>query len=142
MAVEDERQARELPIVESLRLLGTARFGRVVFARYALPTLRPVNHIVDGGCVVIRAHLGTGFSADRQVVAYEADMIDHETLLGWCVIVTGLTEAVTDAAELERYRRLLPLGISGAQARIFRIEPDIVTGISYVADRRASAGRG
>ncbi|MGC0342598.1 hypothetical protein RKD20_007632 [Streptomyces sp. SLBN-8D4] len=44
----------ELGSVEALRLLGSVSLGRIVFTRHALPTVRPVNHVLDGGDIVIR----------------------------------------------------------------------------------------
>ncbi|WP_306364206.1 pyridoxamine 5'-phosphate oxidase family protein [Nocardia sp. CC227C] len=132
MAVHEELQPRELSTSDSLRLLSGIRFGRVVFSRYALPTIRPVNHVVDGGMIVIHANPGTTLSAHRQVVAYEADTIDQDTQYGWCVIVTGTAEEVTDSGDLARYRRLLPTTLPGPRRRIIRIRPDFVTGVEYV----------
>ncbi|MBF6327210.1 pyridoxamine 5'-phosphate oxidase family protein [Nocardia transvalensis] len=133
MADHGERELRELTNGDSLRLLGSVRFGRLVFARHALPTIRPVNHIVDGEEVIIHANLGiVPLHADRQVVSYEADTIDHHTQLGWCVILTGTAEAVTDPEEIARYERLIDPWLPGARHRIVRIHPDIVTGIELV----------
>lgn len=133
MAEDGHRELRELTIAEALRLLGTVRFGRIVFARYALPTIRPVNHIVEGQDVVIHANLGiVPPHVERQVVAYEADTINHDTQLGWCVILTGTTEAVTDPDDVLRYERQVDPWLHGVQHRIIRIHPDIVTGIELI----------
>ncbi|MBF6170214.1 pyridoxamine 5'-phosphate oxidase family protein [Nocardia blacklockiae] len=131
--MEETLGSRELSAVQSLQLLAGVRFGRVVFSRYALPTIRPVNHAVVDDTIVIYANPGTTLSADRQVVAYEADTIDHATLLGWCVIVTGAAEELTDRAEIDRCRRALPAVLPGPRDRIIRIHPDIVTGVEYLA---------
>ncbi|WP_212761187.1 pyridoxamine 5'-phosphate oxidase family protein [Nocardia uniformis] len=130
--MHEELQPRELSTSDSLRLLGSVRFGRVAFSRYALPTIRPVNHLVEGGLIVIHANPGITLSSDRQVVAYEADTIDHDTQHGWCVIVTGTAEEVTDPSELAHYRRLLPTTLPGPRHRIVRIRPDFITGVEYV----------
>lgn len=140
MAGEGERELRELTDADSLRLLASVRFGRVVFTRYALPTIRPVNHIVDGDEVVIYANLGlVPMHADRQVVAYEADTIDHRTQLGWSVVLTGPAEAVTDPDDIARYEQLLDPWLPGPRRRIVRIHPDIVTGIEVI-DRAELSG--
>lgn len=80
------RRSIELDSDEALRLLGSVSFGRIVFTRQALPTVRPVNHVLDNGDIVIRTHEGAALTAragqaDGQgvVVAYEADSIDPET---------------------------------------------------------------
>lgn len=70
----EPRQLKELTKEESLRLLGSVSFGRVVFSQNALPAARPVNHLVDNGAVIIRTHLGAAvLSVVGQVVAYQAD---------------------------------------------------------------------
>lgn len=133
MAEQGHRELRELTNADSLRLLGTVRFGRIAFARYALPTIRPVNHVVDGEDVIVHANLGiVPLHVDRQVVSYEVDTIDHETQLGWCVILTGTTAAVTDPEDIAHYERLIDPWLPGAPHRIIRIQPDIVTGIELV----------
>jgi hypothetical protein len=133
MAVDGERQLRELTSGDSLRLLGTVRFGRIVFNRHSVPTIRPVNHVVDGDEVIIYANLGiVPLHTDRQVVAYEADTIDHDTQLGWCVILTGAAEAVTDPEAVTHYEHLIEPWLPGARHRIVRLRPDIVTGIELI----------
>jgi hypothetical protein len=135
-----ERELRELTNGDSLRLLGSVRFGRVVFVRHALPTIRPVNHIVDQDDVVIYAnHSIVPLHADREVIAYEADTIDHDTQLGWCVILTGTAEAITDPDDIARYEQLIDPWLPGARHRIIRLHPDIVTGIELVS--RAGVSR-
>ncbi|GAB2687764.1 pyridoxamine 5'-phosphate oxidase family protein [Nocardia thraciensis] len=137
--MEGTHGSRELSTAQSLRLLASVRFGRVVFSRYALPTIRPVNHFMDDDTIVIHANPGIGLTTDRQVVAYEADTIDHDTLLGWCVIVTGTAEEVDDPAEIARCRELLPATLPGSRDRIIRIYPEIVTGVEYL-EPTASVG--
>lgn len=82
--------------------------------------------------IVIHANPGISLTSDRQVVAYEADTIDHDTQRGWCVIVTGTAEEVTDPSDLARYRRILPTSLPGSRHRTVRIRPDFVTGVEYV----------
>ncbi|WP_280371705.1 pyridoxamine 5'-phosphate oxidase family protein [Nocardia wallacei] len=130
--MEETLGSRELSTAQSLRLLSGVRFGRVVFSRYALPTIRPVNHAVVDDAIVIYANPGTTLSSDRQVVTYEADTLDPATLLGWCVVVTGAAEELTDPDEIRRCRRVLPAALPGPRDRIIRIHPDIVLGIEYL----------
>ncbi|RDI50538.1 pyridoxamine 5'-phosphate oxidase family protein [Nocardia mexicana] len=130
--MEETHGSRELSTAQSLQFLACVRFGRVVFSRYALPTIRPVNHFIDDDTIVIHANPGISLTSDRQVVAYEADTIDHDTLLGWCVIVTGTAEEVEDPDEIARCREMLPATLPGSRDRIIRIYPDIVTGVEYM----------
>ncbi|WP_433679653.1 pyridoxamine 5'-phosphate oxidase family protein [Nocardia sp. CA-119907] len=132
MTVNGVRESRELSVDASLHLLGTIGFGRVAFSRYALPAIRPVSHAVVDDQLVLYADSATTSSLDRQVVAYEVDTIDHETSLGWCVIVTGIADTVRDQHEILHYQQFLPERTVGAGDRVTRILPDIVTGIEYV----------
>ncbi|WP_405725883.1 pyridoxamine 5'-phosphate oxidase family protein [Streptomyces sp. NBC_00028] len=131
---------RELDGSEALRLLGGVSLGRVVFTRHALPQIRPVNHVVDGGDIVIRTHEGAALTshtrqADGQgvVVAYEADVIDPDTHLGWSVVVTGYAHLVTDPRELARYRTMLRPWVDQTADYAVRIRPDLVTGVLLTA---------
>ncbi len=124
--------SRDLTSAESLRRLARVRFGRIVFSRYALPTIRPVNHLVDGETIVVHTNHSTTLSMDRQVVAYEADVIDEHTRRGWCVIVTGTTEMIEDPDEAQRYRDELRPWLPGPGDHIVRIIPDMVTGVEFI----------
>ena len=132
-----QRRLESLPRAESLRLLSTVSLGRLVFTHLALPAIRPVNHAVAGDQVIIRAYLGTAISAairDRSgtVVAYEADLIDPDTHLGWSVIIVGRATRLTDLAEAARYRELLrPWVVDGADD-IIVIQADMVDGFRLV----------
>ncbi len=116
---------------ESLALLASVPFGRVVFTQRALPAIRPVNHLVDRGHVIIRTTLGSGLGAvagDGTVVAYEADAIDPQTRSGWSVVVTGVARIVTDPDDLARYGTLLQPWVDGARDCLISIPADLVTG--------------
>jgi nitroimidazol reductase NimA-like FMN-containing flavoprotein (pyridoxamine 5'-phosphate oxidase superfamily) len=118
-----------------LALLGSVPYGRVVFTDRALPAVRPVNHIVDDGNIIIRSSLGSGITRAAgagMVVAYEADAIDPDTHTGWSVVVTGLARIVVDPAHIARYERLLEPWVDGRQDWVVRIPPDLVTGYRLV----------
>ncbi|MFF9155126.1 pyridoxamine 5'-phosphate oxidase family protein [Streptomyces sp. NPDC014846] len=137
------RRRIDLDSAEALRLLGSVSLGRIVFTRQALPTVRPVNHVLDGGDIVIRTHEGAALTAHAQeadgagvVVAYEADVIDPDTHLGWSVVVTGYARLVTDPSELARIQALLkPWVPSEGMDQAVRIRPELVAGV-----RLAGAG--
>ncbi len=117
--------------------LASVPFGRVVFTQRALPAIRPVNHLVDDGHVIIRTDLGTavGSVAGRgTVVAYEADAIDAGTRTGWSVVVTGVARLVTEASDLARYTELLHPWVAGERNRVIRIPPDLVSGYELVPE--------
>ncbi|MBQ0895220.1 pyridoxamine 5'-phosphate oxidase family protein [Micromonospora purpureochromogenes] len=131
------RNLRELSAEECLTLLGSVSLGRIVFTDKALPAIRPVNHILDDGSVIIRSHLGGGLasavdSGRGVVVAYEADMIDPVERLGWSVVVTGFARLLADSREVARYGRALQPWVSMAMDCVIRIEPHIVVGYRLV----------
>ncbi len=139
-AAELQLRTVEVDGAEALRLLGSVPMGRIAFTRQALPTIRPVNHIVDDGNIVIRTHEGAALTsrtlqADGPgvVVAYEADAIDPDTHLGWSVVVTGYAHLVTDVRELVRYQALLHPWVRQPMDYAVRIHPDLVTGLLLVS---------
>ncbi|GGN26961.1 pyridoxamine 5'-phosphate oxidase family protein [Streptomyces fuscichromogenes] len=146
-AAPPTRRSIELDSAEALRLLGSVSLGRIVFTQRALPTVRPVNHVLVDGAVVIRTHERAALTArTRQshgtgvVVAYEADDIDPVSHLGWSVVVTGYARLVTDPLELARYEALLHPWVDRAMEHTVRIHPGLVTGIALVAGDPADAG--
>lgn len=125
---------------EALRLLAGAAYGRVVFTRDALPAIRPVNHFVDGGAVIVRTRVTSRLTDTVRtdpsvVVAYEADDIDAVSHVGWSVVVTGLARTVTDPTRVARYTRLLRPWAEGMDT-VIAIEPTIVTGFRLVEEQR------
>lgn len=137
MSMTALRRLEALPRAESLRLLSTVSLGRLVFTHLALPAIRPVNHAVAGEQVIIRAYLGTAISTavrDRSgtVVAYEADLIDPDTHLGWSVIVVGRATRLTDPAEAARYRERLRPWVDGGADDLIAIQADMVDGFRLI----------
>lgn len=130
------RDLRDLPEAEALRRLASVPLGRIVFTRQALPAVRPVNHIVVDGQVIIRSNLGTILSAEvapaGAVVAFEADELDAAERLGWSVIITGMARLVTDPREIERFKARLSPWVAGTMDQVIRIRPEIVTGFELV----------
>src|SRR5579863_8929528 len=106
-----QRRMDELTRAECLELLGMVRFGRLFFVHNSLPAVRPVNHLIDGGAVVIRATAGAAITQDVEyhgmVVAYEADALDTARQLGWSVVVVGTAQLVTDRGAAQRYRSMI-----------------------------------
>ncbi|WTO58126.1 pyridoxamine 5'-phosphate oxidase family protein [Streptomyces sp. NBC_00272] len=131
---------RELGRAEALRLLATVSLGRIVFTQHALPAVRPVNHLVDGEDIIIRIHEGGALASlaapadvPGVVVAYEADVIDPDTRLGWSVVVTGYARPVVDAEDTDRYADLLRPWVEQPMTNALRIRPDLVTGFRLEA---------
>ncbi|MEC3918688.1 pyridoxamine 5'-phosphate oxidase family protein [Nocardia sp. CDC160] len=132
------RSVVDLSRSESLRLLASVPFGRVVFTRDAMPAIRPVNHFVDEGEIVIvrtrlTSRLTSTVRADHNVVvAYEADEIDNGTQLGWSVVVTGIARTVTDPERVARYEARLRPWVEGVMDAVVAIEPTLVTGVRLI----------
>jgi hypothetical protein len=136
MAVMGTRKLEALTREESLRLLRTVSVGRLVFTHLALPAIRPVNHLVDGDQVIIRAYVGTAIDTavggnSGMVVAYEADLIDPDTHLGWSVIIVGRASRLTDA-EAGHFRDLLRPWVEGSSDDVIAIHADMVDGFRLV----------
>lgn len=128
---------RELSRAEAMRRLGSVPVGRVVFTRHVLPAIRPVNHLVDGGQVIIRSHDGSAIvTAARArmgtVVAYEADEIDPASRTGWSVVVTGLARLVGEPEQVARYQDLLQPWVAGKMDSIISIDAQAVTGFELI----------
>lgn len=138
MIMASTRRLQALPREESLRLLRSVSVGRLVFTHLALPAIRPVNHVVEGNQVVIRAYLGTAIDTAvgdnaGMVVAYEADLIDPDTHLGWSVIIVGRASRLAEGLEADRYRRLLKPWVENGSDDVIAIRADMVDGFRLVS---------
>lgn len=137
----------ELSRSEALRLLAEVSLGRIVFTQGALPAIRPVNHTLIDGHIVILTHpgaaLGAAAGGPGVVVAYEADQIDPDTHVGWSVVVTGRARLATDPADIARYTDLLSPWVAGQMSDAVLISLEMITGYRLVADgSEATDGRG
>jgi hypothetical protein len=134
--VTDERSRGELSRAEALHLLASVPVGRVVFTHQALPAIRPVNHLVEGGRVVIGLTAGAAIAASSgaggTVVAYEADSLDPAERSGWTVTVVGLARLETDSDAVLRYRTRLRPWLAGAMTDVVTISSEIVTGYRLI----------
>lgn len=125
------RRLAELSRPESLRLLGGAPFGRIIYTIRALPAIVPVRHLVENGMIVVRTHVGADCAG--AVVAFEADDIDPVAESGWSVTVTGVARRVVDAEETARYESVLTPFVDMPNVEIIRIYPEIVAGYELVS---------
>jgi uncharacterized protein len=120
---------------ECLRLLAAMTVGRVVVVRPVedLPVIRPVNYALDAASqsVVFRCIRGTKFASLMRASRawFEIDAIDADRRTGWSVIVGGVTEWVTQAAEVRRLESIgLDSWIAGEDAEWVRIRTRVVSG--------------
>jgi hypothetical protein len=91
-----------------LMALRTERIGRIVLTERALPLAVPVSYLVTPEGVVVRVpdHDSSGWHAAGSVVALEADA--HDCDGGWSVLVLGMADEVTDAAQIDLFDRTVP----------------------------------
>jgi hypothetical protein len=125
------RRLAELTRQESLRLVGGAPFGRIIYTIRALPAIVPVRHLVDNGMVVVRTHVGADCAG--AVVAFQADDIDFVAESGWSVTVTGVARRVVDADEVDHYESVLSPFVDMPNVEVIRIYPEIVSGYELVS---------
>lgn len=126
-----------IPEHEAMSLLAGVEFGRLVFTEQALPAVRPVNHIIDDGDVVIRTRLASRAATKAtppvvDVVTYEADHIDASERVGWSVVVTGRAAIVTDPDRLQRCAQRLRPWVELPMDVTIAIHPEIVRGVRLV----------
>jgi len=135
--MRNPRRLEQLTRTQALELLSSVPIGRLVFTHQALPAIRPVNHLVEGESVIVRATSGAAITsaAGRTgvVVAYEADDIDAVAQLGWSVIIVGTARLLTGEIAAEHYRSRLTPWLSDALDDVITISADVVTGYRMVA---------
>jgi nitroimidazol reductase NimA-like FMN-containing flavoprotein (pyridoxamine 5'-phosphate oxidase superfamily) len=116
---------------ECLRLLATAKVGRVVYTEGGLPAVTPVNFALDGTVVVFRTAMGSrlAVATEGAVVAFEVNRIDEDSQRGWSVVVTGVAEPVSGTSEMLRVEELgLVSWAGGERSHYVRIVPAVVSG--------------
>jgi nitroimidazol reductase NimA-like FMN-containing flavoprotein (pyridoxamine 5'-phosphate oxidase superfamily) len=133
-----QRRMEELTKPQCLELLSSVRIGRIAFVHNALPAIRPVNHLVDDGAIIIRATEGAaivkeiGMGHRGMVVAYEADAIDMTRQVGWSVVVVGSAQLVSDRNAAERYRSMIEPWVAGPSNDVISISTEMVHGYRMV----------
>jgi nitroimidazol reductase NimA-like FMN-containing flavoprotein (pyridoxamine 5'-phosphate oxidase superfamily) len=125
----------ELDQPECRRLLAATSLGRIAVsvAAWDHPVIRPVNYVFDedSQSVLIRSDEGAKLIALLQSAkaAFEIDGFDPAGHVGWSVIVVGVTEEVTNPAELRRIARLgLQPWAPGDKGRWVRLRANRVSG--------------
>jgi hypothetical protein len=130
------RRMEELTKAQSLELLSMVQVGRLAFVHHSLPAIRPVNHLVDGEAVIVRATAGAAITqmldGHLRVVAYEADAIDTVRQLGWSVVVVGNAHVITDKFLIAKYRSRIEPWVAGPADDVISISADMVHGYRMV----------
>ncbi|WP_083896228.1 pyridoxamine 5'-phosphate oxidase family protein [Nocardia jiangxiensis] len=123
---------------ECLTLLAEVSLGRVVYTRDALPAVRPVNHVVRDGQIIIGAGATPWLTdmlraRDKTVLGYQADQIDPDSHQGWTVRVVGYARIIDDPDRIAVYKPLLESWTRTPNDALIAIEPDLVTGTRLAA---------
>jgi uncharacterized protein len=115
---------------ECLRLLESARVGRVAVSLGAIPAVLPVNYAVVGGDVVF--FTGAGIKLDAamrgQSVAFEVDDIDVDHECGWSVMVIGQMLDASPATRARAEAQGLYPWAPGERHHLVRIRREMVSG--------------
>lgn len=109
---------------ECRRLLGASDIGRVAISAGALPFVLPVQYALRDDHLMLRTpgHHEVGDGIDGQVVGFEADRIDLDHGVGWCVSVTGTVHVVHDPTPEQPTHRWFSDGI------VLAMSTDVVVG--------------
>jgi len=96
-----------------------------------LPSIVPVNYLLDEDKIVIRTDAGSKLAAALRgaPVAFEVDGVDETHQVGWSVVVRGRAEEVTDEDKLAELRQTPLLAWHPrTNPRYVRINPSQVIG--------------
>jgi nitroimidazol reductase NimA-like FMN-containing flavoprotein (pyridoxamine 5'-phosphate oxidase superfamily) len=124
-------QAEPLEPDECLRLLSSARVGRVGFTGPDGPQVLPVNYTLLDGAIIVRTDLYSTIADGTRgtVVAFEVDELDDRLQSGWSVLAVGEADHVEDRAEMaDLFRRAGEPWAPGSRPLVARIVPGRVTG--------------
>jgi nitroimidazol reductase NimA-like FMN-containing flavoprotein (pyridoxamine 5'-phosphate oxidase superfamily) len=116
---------------EAVALLATQEVGRLVYTRWALPAVTPVNFVLREGAIWFwTASSSSMWQAVRgSVVAFEVDQVDARTRSGWSVVVLGVAELVKDPAQIGRAQlKDLEPWVPGRKEYLIRIPLKLVSG--------------
>jgi uncharacterized protein len=132
----------ELDRPECLRLLAATGIGRIVISvtEWDIPVIRPVNYVFDESSqsVLIRSAPGSKLHAllRSAKAAFEIDGIDPAGRVGWSVIIHGVSDEITNPAELQRIAGLgLQPWAPGHKGHWIRIRSNTVSGRRIAVDR-------
>lgn len=138
--MENQRVPIELDPKLALGLLGHVEFGRVAFVVNGLPTIRPLNHVVVDGQIIVHTRHTTAFAQTVRGhaglrVAYQADEIEKDSRLGWSVLVSGIAGDITDKRRDEKLGPQVRSWMARPLDTIIAIKPLEVTGLRLTIAR-------
>lgn len=143
---EQTHKLVELTRAQCLELLESNDFGRVILTTNSDPTpmIRPVKYRFDSASQSVAFRTGDGaklFALSHGARAwFELDGIDSLTRTGWSVIISGVTDVVTQPLEIQRLDQLrLDSWAPGEHPSWIRIVARTVTG-RRIAPAQPSSG--
>ena len=141
----DQSNSGALSEGDAWALLATVPVGRLVYSDRALPFVTPVNFILDGTDVVIRAGRRSPLATHTpgNVVAFEEDEINAVDRSGWSVVVTGRVQLIDDADEVARLDAWhLQTWQPALSDRYLRLRPEMISGQQLpIADSHSAFGQ-
>jgi nitroimidazol reductase NimA-like FMN-containing flavoprotein (pyridoxamine 5'-phosphate oxidase superfamily) len=114
-----------------MRLLSSARLGRVGMCPEGRPQVLPVTYTVVDGQLMFRTTLYSVLASgtDGATVAFQVDELDDRLRSGWSVLVVGAAQHLDDPKEMaEMFARMDEPWAPGTRPRVVRIVPAEVTG--------------
>lgn len=112
------------------RLLASAPVGRIGLSSNALPTILPVNHVVQPDSILFKSEPGAKLLAATRgdVACLEVDEYDGFEHRGWSVTATGRLSLVGER-ELDTLGNLalVPWALTG-DVRVARLDVGLVSG--------------
>lgn len=122
---------QNLSTEESLELLASQSFGRLVVRRADDMDLFPLNYVVHEGQIYFRTAEGSKLftvSLNHDVL-FEGDNVDKESQQAWSVIVKGDAEVLTSHADVNEADKLpLKPWLPTLKYNYVRITPKEVSG--------------
>jgi nitroimidazol reductase NimA-like FMN-containing flavoprotein (pyridoxamine 5'-phosphate oxidase superfamily) len=131
MDTSDVKSLEEIEQAEAVELLGTESVGRLIYTRFALPAVMPVNYAVreDAVWVWTASESSLAQAVRGAVIGFEVDHLEYEARTGWSVLVLGVAEVVTDPEVLERARMDGPEPwVPGRKVHLLRVPLSVVSG--------------
>ncbi len=106
------------------RLLASTHIGRIALTAGALPLVLPVQYVLDGDHLLVRTpgHHEVGEGIEGQVVGFEADQLDLDHGVGWCVSVTGTVHVVDHDHGIDPVHRWFSDGV------VLSLDTDVIAG--------------
>lgn len=132
--MDNQRVPVELDPKLAFGLLGHAEFGRVAFVSDGVPTIRPLNHVVvDGRIIIYTRHTSAFAQAVRGheglQVAYQADEIERHSRLGWSVLVIGTATDVSHDRRSPQLALQVQSWMQHPLDMVIAINPEEVSGL-------------